>query len=96
MTVRFVKRAQELGFTLDEIAELLQLAQGGPQRCESARTLAEARITEIITKISELQRMRDSLQQLVATCIRPHAERECPLLEAIEAAPTRHQCEDNE
>lgn len=83
-TVRFVKRAQDLGFTLDEIAELLHLAGGGPRRCESARALAETRMAGIDAKITDLQRMRDSLQRLVATCDQPHAERECPLLEEID------------
>lgn len=84
--VRFVKRAQELGFTLDEIAELLHLAGGGPHSCESARALAETRITEIEAKITDLQRMRDSLGRLVDTCARPHAQRDCPLLEEINNA----------
>ena len=84
--VRFVKRAQELGFTLDEITELLHLAGGGPSSCDSAPTLAETRIAGIEAKITDLQRMRDSLGRLVATCTRPHAQGDCPLLEAIDTA----------
>lgn len=84
--VRFIKRAQELGFTLGEIAELLHLAGGGPRSCDSARALAETRVDEIERKIADLQRMRDSLGQLVDTCTRPHAQRDCPLLEAIDTA----------
>jgi len=45
--VRFVKRVQELGFSLDEAAQLVQLAAGGPRACASARALATARIGEI-------------------------------------------------
>ncbi|MGH3446239.1 MAG: MerR family transcriptional regulator [Nocardioidaceae bacterium] len=86
VTVRFIKRAQELGFRLNDIDELLHLAEGGPTSCDKARTLATERMAGIDAKISDLQRMRDSLQHLVASCSRPHAERECPLLDAIDTA----------
>jgi MerR family transcriptional regulator, mercuric resistance operon regulatory protein len=82
-TIRFVKRAQGLGFTLDEIAELLHLADGGLDDCEPTRALAEARMTELAHKITDLQRMHDSLAELVATCDRPRADRHCPLLRAL-------------
>jgi len=81
--VRFVKRAQELGFTLDEVRELLHLAEGGPKDCDPARALAEARVAELNRKISDLQRMRESLVELVATCDRPRTDRRCPLLHAL-------------
>ncbi|MGH3425972.1 MAG: MerR family transcriptional regulator [Terriglobales bacterium] len=81
--VRFVKRAQELGFTLTEIRELLHLADGGPEGCDPARGLAEVRIVELDRKISGLQQMRDSLAELVATCDLPRADRRCPLLHAL-------------
>lgn len=81
--VRFIKRAQQLGFSLDEIEELLQLADGGPDSCEAAREVAETRLADLAAKITDLQRMQDSLHQLVATCTRPRHDRTCPLLEAI-------------
>lgn len=84
--VRLVKRAQEVGFSLDEIVDLLQLAEGGPSRCDSARELAETRIAGIEAKIHDLQRMHDSLHRLLDTCARPHAERECPLLDTLDTA----------
>jgi Hg(II)-responsive transcriptional regulator len=83
--IRFVKRAQELGFTLDEVEELLQLSRGGPSSCDSARVMARAKLDDLAAKIADLERMRDSLRQLVDTCVRPRAERDCPLLEAIHA-----------
>lgn len=82
-TVRFVKRAEELGFTLEEIGELLQLAEGGPQECEPARAMAQARIAGLQHRIADLERMRDSLAELVATCDRPRPDRRCPLLQAM-------------
>jgi MerR family mercuric resistance operon transcriptional regulator len=83
--LRFVKRAQELGFTLADIEGLLELADGGPESCDAARQLAESHIAELARKIADLQRMRASLAQLVDTCQRPRADRSCPLLAAIES-----------
>ena len=82
--LRFIKRAQELGFRLDEVEELLQLDAGGPDSCEAARALAERRIDDLAARIRDLQRMRDSLTDLVATCDQPRADRSCVLLEAID------------
>jgi MerR family transcriptional regulator, mercuric resistance operon regulatory protein len=82
-TVRFVKRAQLLGFTLEEIEELLHLADGGPADCDTARQVAQQRLADLEAKIADLERMRASLQQLVATCERPRPDRECPLVATI-------------
>lgn len=82
--LRFVKRAQELGFTLAEVADLLGLAAGGPESCDAARTLARAHIGELDRKIADLHRMRASLAALVSTCERPRADRTCPLLATLE------------
>lgn len=83
--LRFVKRSQELGFTLAEVAELLELAEGGPDSCDTARTLAEQHIAALEAKIADLQRMRDSLAALVSTCARPRPDRCCPLLFTLES-----------
>lgn len=82
-TVRFIKRAQELGFTLDEVRELLDLAQGGPDDCATAREVAWSRVSVLEGRIADLVRMRDSLVELVATCERPRADRMCPLLNSL-------------
>ena len=84
--VRFVKRAQQLGFTLDDIEDLLHLADGGPASCKEARTMARTRIADLQQRINELAGMRDALTQLVDTCDQPRAERECPILRDIETA----------
>ena len=81
--LRFIKRAQELGFTLDEVEELLDLGDGGPDSCEAARVLAERRRDDLAARIRDLQCMHDSLADLVATCDLPRADRSCALLEAI-------------
>jgi len=82
-TVRFVKRAQALGFTLEEIDSLLQLAGGGPESCDAAKALATEKLAQLERKIADLVAMRGSLRQLVATCERARDHRECPLLDVI-------------
>jgi MerR family transcriptional regulator, mercuric resistance operon regulatory protein len=84
--VHFVKRAQSLGFTLDDIEELLHLAGGGPASCDEAKAMARNRITDLEQRIAELVGMRDALTRLVDTCERPRTRRDCPLLHEIETA----------
>jgi MerR family mercuric resistance operon transcriptional regulator len=83
--LQFVKRAQGLGLFLGGVAELLALADSGPDSCEAARALAESHMAELDRKIADLQRIRASLGTLVATCERPRVDRSCPLLHAIES-----------
>jgi len=82
--VRFIKQAQDLGFTLEDIGQLLRLAAGKPRNCRTVRALAIARIEEMSQKISMLLAMRASLKRLVRTCHRSPGKRDCPLLEALE------------
>lgn len=82
--LRFIKRAQGLGFTLDEVEELLHLDSGGPDSCDAARALAEHRKADLEQRIRDLRRMHDSLAELVATCDLPMVDRRCALLEAID------------
>jgi DNA-binding transcriptional MerR regulator len=84
--VRFVKRAQQLGFTLDDIEDLLHLAGGGPDSCEEARAMARGRIDDLQLRIDELAGMRDALTRLIETCGESRAERRCPILHDIETA----------
>ena len=79
--LRFVKRAQELGFTLDEIGQLLHLDS---DQCAGARRLAERRRDELAARIRDLQWMHDTLDQLTTAC---DGEHDCTLLEAIDAEP---------
>lgn len=82
-TVRFVKRAQSLGFSLDEISSLLSLASGQPADCNAARAMATGQLAELDAKIASLVAMRDSIRRLIATCD-ASGGRECPLIEAME------------
>jgi MerR family transcriptional regulator, mercuric resistance operon regulatory protein len=84
--VRFVKRAQDLGFTLAEVETLLELAEGGPDSCARVRALAEEKITDLRRRIADLQALQSGLSRLVATCERPRAQRECPILHELDVA----------
>src|SRR5262249_57165588 len=79
--VRFIKRAKALGFTLDEVESLLDLAAGGPESCDMARELTLRRRAELDRRIADLLAVRASLDRLVATCAMPRGERECPCCE---------------
>lgn len=81
--IRFIKRAQGLGFTLDDIEELLHLAEGGPDQCDAVRIMAGGRIADLDRRIAELTAMRGALDQLVRTCEQPRDRRDCPILHDI-------------
>jgi MerR family transcriptional regulator, mercuric resistance operon regulatory protein len=87
--VRFIKRAQELGFSLNEIEQLLQLRDDRVSSCEEVQALAEAKIETVVDKISQLSALKGALEVLVRSCERGDASRECPILEAIESAAGR-------
>lgn len=83
--VRFIKRAQELGFSLDEIAELLALRLSTKGKREDVRKLAEAKILDIKEKIKTLRAMEKSLESLTTACCGGDgALSECPILESFE------------
>ena len=83
--VRFIKRAQDLGFTLDEVEELLQLRNDKRRDRARVRAVAEHRIREIDGKIAELRAMKKALDHLVHCC-RDGATLECPIIEALDGA----------
>ncbi len=85
--VRFIKRAQDLGFALNDIESLLHLADGGPEGCDAARALSTAKIEDLDVRIADLQAMRAALGRLVATCEQPRDRRECPILAQITSDP---------
>jgi len=79
--LRFIRRAKALGFTLDEIDELLALSAG--RNVQSIRKTASARLTDIERRIEELRRVRDSLRQLIAACPGHGRAEACPILNAL-------------
>jgi len=79
--VRFIKRAQKHGFNLDEIEELLHLAGGGPDDCEAARQLAQLKMAHLADRMADLERMRGSLAELIASCDLDPTDRYCPMIQ---------------
>ena len=80
--VRFVKMAQRLGFSLDEIAELLQLEDG--TRCEEASRLAEHKLVDVREKLADLQKMEAALTVLVHACHIKNSVSNCPLITTLQ------------
>lgn len=66
--IMFIKRAQELGFTLNEVKELLELNTKPRMTCGTVKVKTEAKIQEINSKIADLNRMKDSLEKLACAC----------------------------
>jgi MerR family mercuric resistance operon transcriptional regulator len=84
--VRFIKQAQGLGFTLEEIQALLALRVTAEQPCEAVERQARAAMERIDGKLQELGRMRQALARLATACRTPHPADECPILTALETA----------
>jgi MerR family mercuric resistance operon transcriptional regulator len=82
----FVRRARELGFTLEQVRALLALAEHPDQACAEARALAADHLVQVRTKIANLQAMEDALANMVAGCAEPPAAG-CPLIEALDRPP---------
>ncbi|MDP9198768.1 MAG: heavy metal-responsive transcriptional regulator [Pseudomonadota bacterium] len=80
--LRFIRRAKALGFTLDEIDELLALSAG--RNVQSIRKAASARLADIERRMKELTRIRESLRQLVAACPGHGRAESCPILNALQ------------
>lgn len=79
--VRFIKSAQQLGFSLDEIAELLRLHDG--THCVEARTLAEHKLIGVRQKLADLTRIESALTGLVEQCCVTTGNVTCPLISAL-------------
>ena len=77
--LRFIKRAQQLGFSLREIRGLLELGAGA---CVETRLLAETRLADIETRLHDLQAMRRTLARLIQAC-RAGREATCPIVESL-------------
>ncbi len=84
--VRFVRRAQGLGFTLREIRSLLDLRANPGANCGEVRRQALAKIEEIEEKIRSLRAMKKVLDKLADACLEPDASTgDCPILDSLES-----------
>jgi Hg(II)-responsive transcriptional regulator len=81
--IRFIKRAQELGFSLEEISELLHLEKGADRT--SIRHIATNRLSQIEQKLSDLRRMQKVLKHLITECEHTSADLPCPIIGTLSA-----------
>lgn len=79
--VKFVKSAQRLGFSLEEIAGLLRLEDG--THCDEARVMAEQKIEDVRAKLRDLRRMGSALKRLASDCRASQGTIACPLIAAL-------------
>jgi Hg(II)-responsive transcriptional regulator len=86
--VRFIKRAQELGFTLNDVEDLLRLTIDGA-RCEDVQAIAARKLHELEEKIESLTAMRGALVHLLGQCRRRKRRVHCPLLDTLANAEGR-------
>lgn len=77
--LRFIRRAQEIGFSLGEVAELLRLQRG----CRGAHDLAVSRLADIERRLAGLTRARTALMELIRRCERGRAPG-CPIIDALQ------------
>lgn len=82
--IRFIKRAQQLGFTLKEISELLSLDGG---HCDNVRKMAEQKCQLINTQIKDLLALHNALENLVKGCRTESSAQHCSLIDAIANEP---------
>lgn len=85
--IRFIKRAQELGFSLDEIGELLRLEDGTDR--PSIRRVAAERLAQTERKLADLRRMRKVLSHLLADCEHAGADVPCPIIATLATSEPR-------
>jgi MerR family mercuric resistance operon transcriptional regulator len=86
--LQFIKRAQQLGFTLEEIKELFDLRATRGAGCSDVRRRAMAKIADIESKISSLQAIHAALGKLVNQCSGRGPLSKCPILDAMEGEGT--------
>ncbi len=80
-SVRFIKRAQTLGFSLNDIAGLLKL--DGPQTCSITHDLALAKLHLVEDKIADLESIHDALRQMIRQCELKQKRGTCPIIESL-------------
>ncbi|HEX6982461.1 MAG TPA: MerR family transcriptional regulator [Balneolaceae bacterium] len=82
--IKFIKRAQELGFTLSEIKELLELRMDDGSTCSEVKQEAQQKYQDVLEKIENLQCIKATLVDLIDSCDGEGPKGDCPILEALE------------
>ena len=81
--IRFIRSAQKLGFSLSEIAELLDYEAGPYARCSDVRHRADAKLMEVQRKIDKLGRISRALEELILACVADGPAKGCSIIESI-------------
>jgi len=89
--LRFIRSAQELGFSLDEIRELLTLRSDQGTACPKMQGLLQAKLAAVEGKIASLKSIRTELKSALWKCDMALAGRSCPVLDEIEGRPRRER-----
>ncbi|SHG39544.1 MerR family transcriptional regulator, mercuric resistance operon regulatory protein [Fodinibius roseus] len=82
--IKFIKRSQELGFTLSEIQELLELRMDEDTTCSEIKSEAQEKYQDVVEKIEDLQRIKNTLVNLIDSCAGEGPKGDCPILVALE------------
>lgn len=80
----FIKHAKELGFSLSEIQELLDLKADKKSKCQSVQLKAKAQLQAVEEKINHLERIKNVLSKLIEQCRQRKIDSECPLLDCLD------------
>ncbi len=83
----FVRRARELGFSIEEIRTLLDLATPQRRACDEVHTIAAAHLDKVRAKIVDLAKLEAMLAETVSRCAQNGATPSCPVLDMLEAPP---------
>jgi Hg(II)-responsive transcriptional regulator len=83
-TVKFIKHAQELGFKLDEIKELINLRAPSIGRCNQALKKASEKLSDVRDKIDNLKKIEKTLKKLISDCRQNKTSQNCPIIENME------------
>jgi len=80
LRIQFIKRAKQLGFTLDEISELLALGEG---HCNDVRKRAETKRAQVVKQIQDLTALQITLDELIGACMKGADPIACPIVESL-------------
>ena len=89
--IKFIKQAQELGFSLKEIKKLLALRAAPRAKCADVRNYATQKIQDIEQRLRALTRMRRSLKKLLRECSGDRPATACPILESLDSGKAKNR-----